>query len=247
MSAQPTSPVSRALPGFPGGTSVSHLCVYDWEAADGFHGGSPHLHTLSTEAYVVTAGEGEVHTVSSDGPARDELKPGSLLWFTPGTVHRLVNHSGLELAVVMSNAGLPEAGDAVLTFPEEILADPDKYAAAVALPEDEDAKAEAARARRDLALQGYQQLFSAIESDGVQEALGRLHRHAVNLVQLKTERWKEIFEANVASETRRVQQQLAALSGGDGHHLGEASVIRGEPKPGPRLYGMCGRLQTWKA
>lgn len=253
MTTHPERPaVDRALPKFPGGTSLSHLCVYDWDTPDGLHGGSPHLHTLSTEAYVITAGQGEVHTVSAEGPAHDPLGPGSLLWFTPGTVHRLVNHGGLEMSVLMSNAGLPEAGDAVLTFPDEILADPEKYAAAVALPQgdDDDAKAAAARARRDLAIEGYEQLLDAIEREGLDQAMGRLYGHAVRLVSPKTDRWAEIFEANVAEETRRVQHQLDALARGDGAHLAEATVLRGRPHAGgettPRLYGMCGRLATWK-
>lgn len=245
-------PADRALPKFPGGTSLSHLCVYDWDTADGLQGGSPHLHTLSTEAYVVTAGYGEVHTISGDGPARDALGPGSLLWFTPGTVHRLINHGGLEMSVIMSNAGLPEAGDAVLTFPDEVLADSEKYAAAVALPQGDgdDAKAAAARTRRDLAIEGYEELLAAIESDGLDHAMGRLYGHAVRLVAPKTERWAEIFQASVAAETRRVQEQLDALASGDGAHLGEATVLRGRPHAGgestPRLYGMCGRLATWR-
>ncbi len=250
--------VDRALPHFPGGTSLSHLCVYDWDTPDGLHGGSPHLHTLSTEAYVITAGRGEVHTISAAGPAQDALEPGSLLWFTPGTVHRLVNHGGLEMAVVMSNAGLPEAGDAVLTFPAEVLADPERYAAAVALPADgeesersDGAKAAAARTRRDLALEGYEQLLAAIETEGVEAAMGRFYQYAVNLVRPKTQRWQQIFEANVAAETQRTAEQLAALAAGDGSHLGQATVLRGTPQAGsdssPRLYGMCGRLATWRA
>lgn len=240
------SPVQRSLPRFPGGTSVSNLCVYDWEAADGFHGGSPHLHTLSTEAYVVTGGRGEVHTISSEGPARDSLEKGSLLWFTPGTVHRLVNHDELELAVVMSNAGLPEAGDAVLTFPAEVVGDPERYRAAVALPAEgsEEERAQAARARRDLAVEGYEQLLADIEERGL-VAMEELYAHAVKLVRPKTEAWREIFAANVEAETERVRGQLEALAGGDGSHLSRAAVVRGEPRPAPRLWGMCGRLQTW--
>lgn len=247
------APVTRALPHFPGGTSLSHLCVYDWQTPDGLHGGSPHLHTLSTEAYVITAGRGEVHTISAAGPAQDALEPGSLLWFTPGTVHRLVNHDGLEMAVVMSNAGLPEAGDAVLTFPEEVVADSQRYAAAAALPDTDDdaARAAAARTRRDLALEGYHQLLAAIEAEGVETAMGRFYAHAANLVQPKTQSWQQIFDANVAAETQRVQQQLTALSAGDGAHLGQAAVLRGARQAGgdsaPRLYGMCGRLATWRA
>lgn len=249
-SADHSSP-DRALPHFPGGTSLSHLCVYDWETPDGLHGGSPHLHTLSTEAYVITAGSGEVHTISASGPAQDGLEPGSLLWFTPGTVHRLVNHGGLEMAVVMSNAGLPEAGDAVLTFPEEIVADPQKYAAAIQLPQDDDdARAAAARARRDLALEGYHQLLAAIETEGLETAMARLYAHAVHLVESKAQRWQQILEANVIAETQRTQRQLKALAAGDGTHLAQSTVLRGVKQAGgesaPRLYGMCGRLATWR-
>ena len=50
------------------------------------------------------------------------------MWFEPGTIHRLVNGGGLELVVLMQNSGLPEAGDAVFTFPPAILDDPDAYA-----------------------------------------------------------------------------------------------------------------------
>lgn len=242
--AQPPPP--RALPRFPGGTSLSHLCVYDWETADGLHGGSPHLHTLSIEAYVVTSGRGEVHTISAAGPARDDLAAGSLLWFTPGTVHRLINHDQLQMQVIMSNAGLPEAGDAVLTFPEEILADPQRYREAVALPAEGDdaARAEAARTRRDLALTGYEQLLGRIESQGP-EAMEHFHELAVNLVRPRIGDWQQIWARTVEAETERTRAQLLALGAGDGAHLREAAVIRGEPRPEPRLWGMCGRLQTW--
>lgn len=244
--------VDRALPGFPGGTSVSHLCVYDWEAPDGLHGGSPHLHTVSTEAYVVTAGRGEVHTITAEGPSQDALQPGSLLWFTPGTVHRLVNHAELELNVVMSNAGLPEAGDAVLTFPEEIVSDPEKYAAAAALPSDgdEQARAAAARTRRDLALEGYEQLLEAIAEEGAEPVMGRFYTHAARLVQPKIHRWQEIFEASVQAQTTQVHRQLEALAEGESEHLRQSAVVRGALQAGgetPRAYGMCGRLQTWRS
>lgn len=243
--------VDRALPGFPGGTSVSHLCVYDWETPDGLHGGSPHLHTVSTEAYVVTAGRGEVHTITGAGAAQDELKPGSLLWFTPGTVHRLVNHGGLEMNVVMSNAGLPEAGDAVLTFPKDIVADADKYAAAAAIdPNADDAtRAEAARARRDLALEGYAQLLEAIAAEGADVVMGRFYALAARLVQPKIQRWQEIFEASVQAQTDQVRHQLEGLGAGRADRLSDSAVIRGRLQTGgetPRAYGMCGRLQTWR-
>lgn len=52
----------------------------------------------------------------------------------------------------MHNSGLPEAGDAVFTFPAPVLADPDASRAA-AVPTGDHAAA--ARHRRDLALGGF--------------------------------------------------------------------------------------------
>ena len=134
MNGQPVSSLLPPVPGFPGGTAVTGLRVYDWESGDGLCGGSPHLHTVSSEAYVVTAGTGEVHTISMAGVQVHSLAAGSLVWFSPGTVHRLVNTGGLSLNVIMSNAGLPEAGDAVLTCPHRILQEPELYAELAGLP-----------------------------------------------------------------------------------------------------------------
>ncbi len=108
----------------PGGTSVSHVRVYDTIGPDGLAGGSPHLHTVCTEAYLVISGEGAVQTLSGEGYAETPLVAGTIAWFSPGTIHRLINLDGrLELYVLMSNAGLPEAGDMILAFEPDLLAD----------------------------------------------------------------------------------------------------------------------------
>ena len=234
-------------PLFPGGVAVSGLRVYDWEAEDGCRGGSPHLHTASSEGYVVTAGSGEVHTVSATGRAVHRLEPGEVVWFSPGTVHRLVNQGDLELVVVMQNAGLPEAGDAVLTFPAAVLDDPVAYAAAATLPADagDAERADAARARRDLATRGYLELLDDLERRG-DAALAELHARAARLVQPRVAHWQSLWESTVAAETERTREQLVALASGAPGLLGEAGVVRGEPAPGERRYGMCGRLQTWE-
>ncbi|MGH3270649.1 MAG: cupin domain-containing protein [Trebonia sp.] len=119
---------------FPGATAITVLDVYDWVAPDGLPGGSAHVHLASTEGYVVASGAGRLQTLGERGYTETPLRPGDCLWFTPGTIHRLVNEGDLRLFVVMQNAGLPEHGDAVLTFPPEILADPDAYARAATLP-----------------------------------------------------------------------------------------------------------------
>jgi len=103
----------------PGGIGVSHLRAYDWAAEDGVRGGSPHVHLACTEAYVVTGGRGAVQTLSAGGYAETPLEAGVIAWFAPGTVHRMVQDDGLRVTVLMQNSGLPEAGDAVFTFPPQ--------------------------------------------------------------------------------------------------------------------------------
>jgi mannose-6-phosphate isomerase-like protein (cupin superfamily) len=237
---------------FPGGTAVTHLRVYDWPAADGRRGGSPHLHTASTEGYVVVRGSGAVQTLSSQGYAEHPLAAGTVLWFTPGTVHRLVNDGELEILVVMQNAGLPEAGDAVLTFPPEILADPTAYARAAALPTAtdvdprppaDDALADAARERRDLAIAGYTRLRAEVLATGP-AALAPLYAAAGTLVARRVAAWTPLWRDGALAQARRTGEHLAALAEGRAGHLAEAAVHVAPAGPQPRRYGMCGRLTT---
>lgn len=231
--------------GFPGGTAVSRLKVYDWPTADGKAGGSPHLHTASAEGYVVLDGVGVLETLSSAGYAEHDLKSGTVLWFDPGTVHRLVNVSGdLEILVVMQNAGLPEAGDAVFTFPSDVLADRVRYLEAAALPADAapDAAAQAARKRRDLAVEGYLTLRERITAgdDGV---LAELHDAAAALVRDRVADWREVWEHRSLAQATATGVHLEALQTGDPAYLATAAVRAGDG-PVPR-FGMCGHLLTW--
>lgn len=234
-----------SVPGFPSGTAVSHLRVYDWPAEDGRAGGSPHLHTASAEGYVVLRGEGSLETLSGSGFQRTPLRPGSLLWFTPGTVHRLVNDSGdLELLVVMQNAGLPEAGDAVLTYPKEVLADTEAYRRATELPQEVTSAAKAARERRDLAVKGYLQLRERVEREGP-GALDELHTAAVDLVQDKAAGWHHRVEQGALRQAEATRGHLDALADGDGSHLKDSAVYTADAAPGPLRNGMCGHLRVW--
>ena len=229
-------------PPFPGGTAVSHLYVYDWTAADGLAGGSPHLHTASAEGYVVLNGEGALETLSSHGYQRTPLRQGSLLWFTPGTVHRLVNDGDLELLVVMQNAGLPEAGDAVLTYPKEVLADPEAYKRATVLPPGQEA--EAARTRRDLAVQGYLELRERVEREGP-SVLADLYGSAVHLVREKAAGWHHHVRHGVVQQAETAQRHLEALERGDGGHLSESAVYTAQTASEALKKGMCGHLRVW--
>src|SRR5580693_1077499 len=165
-----------AAAAFPGATGVTVLDVYDWPAPDGLPGGSAHVHLASTEGYVVLSGAGRLQTLGERGYAETPLRPGECLWFTPGTIHRLVNDGELRLLVVMQNAGLPEHGDAVLTFPPEVLADPAAYARAASLTggdidhgdndHADEALAAAARRRARLAVEGYLALRDQVAARG---------------------------------------------------------------------------------
>lgn len=211
----------------PGGVGISRLCVYDTT-------GSPHIHLACAEAYVVIGGRGAVQTLTASGFAEHPLEQGGLLTFTPGTVHRLINHGDLEIIVLMANSGLPEAGDAVLTFPPEVLADPDRYAEAATL----DGTIESAHRRRDLAVAGFRQLRDT--------GLDDFYAAAVRLKEANLETWLRRWETGALRAARETGLQLAALLRGDATHLGAASVtaLSGPVERG-RL-GMCGVLDTYQ-
>jgi mannose-6-phosphate isomerase-like protein (cupin superfamily) len=220
----------------PGAVGVSGLHVYDWPTADGLCGGSPHVHLTCAEAYVVVAGEGHVQTITVDGFARTPLEPGTVAWFTPGTIHRLVNADGrLQIVVIMQNSGLPEAGDAVFTFPPEYLSDAERYARAATL---DPATPDAARRRRDLALEGFERLRDP-------EALEDFYRAAVRLKAPLLEDWEKRWRDGALAAAQETGEHLRRLREGDWAHLTEAAVHRLTPPPEQAL-GMCGLLDTYR-
>jgi len=232
-------------PAFPGATSISALEVYDGVAPDGLAGGTPHLHLVSAEAYLVVDGRGRLHTVDGAGTfAERPLASGDLVWFAPGVIHRAINDGGLEVRVVMQNAGLPEAGDAVMTFPDDVLADPERYTDAARLPGAESPDADrlaAAHARRDLAVRGYLALF---RDDGTvdPDRLARLHARAADVVRPRVAEWRVRWEAGALAVARETGHRLDALVGGGDPGLAAARVAEASVAP---AYGMCGRLQRY--
>lgn len=235
--------VSKSGIGLPGEISVSLLSVYDWETNDGLHGGSPHFHTVSREGYVVVAGEGEVHTLSAAGFECTRLERGQLVWFTPGTVHRLVNRGGLEIVTLMQNAGLPESGDAVMTFPLEYLADVERYRETNALPADPELRGDAARARRDLALAGYAELVAAVDAEGP-GALRVYYEHGARIVADRIDQWRDMWRDGSLAQAEATGRQLDALARGDVSHLADAALRTSEAYADVG-WGMCGRLTAW--
>lgn len=230
-------------PIFPGGTAVSGLSVYPWEATDGLCGGSPHMHVTCTEAYVTVSGRGAVQTLTAEGLRETPLVAGTVAWFSPGTIHRAINHGDLKVVVVMQNSGLPEAGDAIFTFPPDFLADREKFRGAAILPEPSD---EAARRRRDLAVTGFLRLAEQVGSGDV-GALEDFYRAGVALIADHVDHWEQIWQAGPLAAANRTGEHLKALRDGRIDHLMQAALRSAEaPAPDDRRFGMCGRLDTYQ-
>lgn len=228
---------------FPGGTSLSHLDVYGDQAPDGICGGSPHMHLVSTEAYVVVSGEGALQTIDATGLRETALAAGDVVWFTPGTIHRAVNRGDLRVVVLMSNAGLPEAGDAVMTFPAEIVADGAAYADAAALG-GEEGRAERAARRRDLAVAGFEVLRDAVLA-GDRTPLEAFHAAAGALVRGRAAAWADLVRERPLAQAERSLSLAEAVAAGSVAHLADARVHEAAASTGERGFGMCGRLRTY--
>jgi len=229
---------------FPGGASLSLLDVYSDAAPDGVCGGSPHMHTASTECYIAVGGRGQLHSLTSDGYRETDLVHGRIAWFTPGTIHRSVNLDHAQIVVLMSNAGLPESGDAVMTFPPEHLVDAERYREAAALPEgaSEAELAEAASRRRDLAVEGYMPIRDALIA-GDDRPLIAFREAAARIVADRAESWTRIVRDGPLAQVQVTLDVLARMRAGDAAHLADATVVDGlEPE---HRFGMCGRLRAF--
>lgn len=232
---------------FPGAVGFTHLRVYDAPASDGIVGGSPHVHLASVEAYLVTAGQGEVRTLSSAGEQTFDLRADALVWFEPGVVHRLVNLDGkLEILCVMQNAGLPEAGDSLLTFPDPVLADSSQYAQANAIAgTNDEERMHSALRRRDLAIRGFEALRADVSS-GNTDALATLFLRAAALKKNLVPAWKQLVKEGPSREVRATSLRLSSLAIGDPAMFLQARIDRTTPAGEHTGFGMCGRLDNYQ-
>ncbi len=226
----------------PGATLVTRLKVYDTVTVDGKIGGTPHFHFLCTEMYFVLAGSGAVEMIDMRGFAEVELKPFAALVFSPGTLHRLVNpHGDLELLVVMQNSGLPERGDNVVSFVEEIMADDAQFREAMRVQSFEDAYR-----RRDRGVEGFLRLKSAFETDleNGQAALRRFYDHAARRIEPRRSEWQRIIEQGALRAAEESIAQLHALDAGDTSYLSHARHVLIESGE-YQTPGFCGRLNRY--
>ena len=244
-----TDTIERKIPPISGAIGISHLKVYTTEGPDGLRGGCPHMHFTCTETYAVLSGQGSVQTLSYEGFEEVSLEPGQLIWYAPGVIHRLINQDGkLELLVIMQNAGLPEAGDHVLTFPAEILADKEAYFKAASLATAEGLVyaegEEVAFRRRDLAVIGFNTLRERINREGP-SVMDDFYRQAIEIVRPNLGHWRSIWEANALAAVKETDGHLKAIAKGERRHLHQGRVYTLPPPGDARRLGFCGWLSPY--
>lgn len=232
---------------FPAAVGLTHLRVYDTAATDGVVGGSPHMHLASAEAYIPIAGTGEVQTLSASGETTFPLQRGTIVWFEPGVIHRLVNSDRqLELLVIMQNAGLPEAGDAVFTFPDDIMSEPLAYLTAASLEgATEEERIGSALRRRDRAVTGFHELLQASRS-GDDGPLRNFFERATALKREQAPGWESLIEGGPVRAAHQTEDRLAQLHQGSVAGLLEARVRTGGTADHGHNIGMCGLLQAYE-
>ncbi|WP_329483490.1 cupin domain-containing protein [Kribbella sp. NBC_01484] len=228
----------------PGGIGISLLTVYDIEAPDGLVGGAPHVHLACSEGYYVVAGSGAVQTLNPKGFAETPLQVGTVVWFDPGTIHRLVNGGGLKILALMSNSGLPEAGDAVLTLPPEHLTDRETYLNATTLTGEGEVRTLSAMARRDLAVEGFAVLRESFDANGP-SGLDDFYAAAVRIVQPQLADWRKRWEQGARRLADETGAALDALEAGTAPHLQTAELHQLPAPTELGRHGMCGRLDIY--
>lgn len=226
----------------PGATLMTRLKVYDTPTPDGQIGGTPHLHLVCTEMYVVLNGSGAVELMNKDGFSRVELQQNESLLFSPGTIHRLINpNRDLEILVIMQNSGLPERGDNVVTFSEEWLATDAAYNEAMRI-----SSVEEAYQRRNRGVEGFMELKSAFETslETGQTALRQFYNYALARTANRHQEWQDIVENGAVVATNESLAQIKHLKQEDASYLWDSdyALIANNDAPTP---GFCGHLNRY--
>jgi mannose-6-phosphate isomerase-like protein (cupin superfamily) len=222
-----------------GGIGLTVLRVYAQRPGpDGVTAGCAHVHALTGEAYFGLAGEGalELHD-PQQGFRSVTIRPGTYVQFPPGTLHRSVSTSGLEVLAIMGNAGLAEHGDARIYFGADVDADAGRYEALRALV---DKGLDGALERRDASASAYQRLMDLWKRDRVAyvtELQRFLNKHHATIAARRGTMEAAIREGTLR-EAEQALAQLAALTARqDIHRPGVWHAHETDP-----VLGMCGML-----
>jgi len=223
------------------GIGLTHLKVYGQRPSpDGKQSGCPHVHAVCDEAYYVISGTGalELHD-KAHGFRSVPLYAGRLVQFAPGTLHRAVNADDLTVLCLMSNAGLPERGDARIWFGPEVDADPDAYRALWRLPQEKGL--EGALERRDRSVSAYMKLIALWESDR-DDYVAELDRFVAvhtKAVQALSERFATTVAEGPGAWLDVTNARIAALPA----LAGDPDALEVTPAGEEPRFGMCGMLR----
>lgn len=226
----------------PGATLVTRLKVYDTPSVDAQRGGTPHVHLLCNELYFVTAGSGAVEMIDWNGFSTVELNPHAALLFSPGTLHRLINPEGdLELFIVMQNSGLPERGDNVVSFRDDLLQNDEVYAEAMKVTSFVEAYE-----RRDRGVKGFLDIKQAFEEnlETGREALLKFYKRAAERTSLLQQTWQNVIMNGPLYEAQQSLAQLKQLEQGKLEYLQHAQRHHIQPSS-YRTPGFCGALDRY--
>lgn len=226
----------------PGATLTTRLNVYDTPTPDGQIGGTPHMHLLCSEMYFVTKGSGFVEMIDYQGFSRIELKTHSALIFSPGTIHRLINpERDLELFIIMQNSGLPERGDNVVSFTQDIMHSAEAYAKAMKAG----SFAEAYR-RRDQGVEGFLELKAAfaLSLEKGRERLEQFFTQAVIRTQTLRQEWESTVIQGALAEAQRSLKQVEQLNQNQPAYLQDAQHFLINPGDF-KTPGFCGALNRY--
>lgn len=224
------------------GIGMSHMSVYeDRPAPDGLNSGCGHVHAITDEAYFCVAGQGYLELHDLDHGYRPvPLSPGAYVQFSPGTLHRVVSTGGLQVVVIMGNAGLAERGDARIYFGAAVDDDPDRYAELAALPK---VKGRAgALERRDASVSAYMTLMALKDSDhrAYLAELERFVRCHFAAAAAKRDAFEEVVRAGPVAWAETALERVRSMPDQTlaPQTLGQPAAANGEP-----ALGMCGLLR----
>ena len=227
----------------PAGIGLTHIKVYDLPQPDGVVAGTAHIHSVCSEMYYVLAGRGQIELLSVGGLQVMDLEPHKLVLFRPGVIHRCLNPDrNLEILAITQNGGLPDRGDSVISFPNEVLDSPASYAAAVRATNQADAIC-----RRDLAAQGFDALKAAMlrsKTDGI-EALRKFYRAACKLISPKVDGFEWVLKSGPQAELKDALDAVDFLRVGRTDHFENARTAEIFPMNDPAKPGMCGELHPY--
>lgn len=220
------------------GIGLTRLQVYEQRPApDGVMSGCAHVHAYTDEGYYAVAGIGAVELNDLEhGFRRVPLAPGEYVQFPPGTLHRSVSTGGLQVLVLMGNAGLAEHGDARIYFGPEVDAAPEEYARLAGLPRARGL--DGALERRDASVRAYVKLLALWRDD--RPAYFRELARFIDCHRRATADRREAFTTAVREGPARWSDRALALLSGTPPAPG---AIAATPADATRVLGMCGQLE----